>query len=297
MGISLNAETRAKVRYIISLFLYGTIGLLLHYISGSSEFVVLCRSAIGVTFILVLYIVTGQRPDFAVIKANGRNLLFSGLCLGLNWITLFAAYRVMTVAVASLCNHMAPIFILILTPLVLKEKLSLRKSVCVLAAFLGIAMVSGVIDSAGNFNVKGIVLGLTAAFGFVGVVFCNKDLSEVPILDKTVVQIFTAMLLVLPYVIMRRGDIVLPTDIRSIALIVVLGVFNTGIADILYFDSIANIPVQSIAILGYLDPVIAVLTSTVILHEKMSLCGVIGTILVLGAALYSEMPNSTPGVH
>ena len=52
-----------------------------------------------------------------------------------------------------------------------------------------------------------------------------------------------------------------------------------------------DLPAKTIAIFSYLDPVIAVVLSALILREQITLWGIIGTVLVLGSALYSELPE------
>ena len=85
--------------------------------------------------------------------------------MGFNWILLFEAYRYTTVSTATLCYYMAPIIVILVSPVLLREKLTAKKLVCVLAALLGMVGVSGVlqsgIPSAGE--LRGIVLGLSAA--------------------------------------------------------------------------------------------------------------------------------------
>ncbi len=67
-----------------------------------------------------------------------------------------------------------------------------------------------------------------------------------------------------------------------------LGIVQTGIAYCLYFSGLGSLPVQTIAVLGYLEPVISVLCSVVFLGENMSIAGWIGAVLILGAAVISE---------
>lgn len=278
-----------RSKYIAAVTLYGTIGLLLHYITLPSEIVVLCRGVIGtLTILLVLFI---QKKSFHpdTIRANLPILLLSGACLGLNWVFLFAAYRVTTVAVASLCNYMAPIIVIALSPLVFRERLTKKKLCCILTAFIGIILVSGVFQNGGgNLDLKGVGLGLTAALCFVGIVLCNKKSAGIDPLEKTAIQLAASAAVVLPYVLYNQWGDTLSVDTRSALLVLVLGFVHTGFAYILYFESMAKISIQSVAILGYLEPVVSVLTSALILQEPITASGIMGAVLILGAAVYSE---------
>ena len=77
-------------------------------------------------------------------------------------------------------------------------------------------------------------------------------------------------------------------------LLLVVGIVHTGIAYVLYFGSIAFVPAQTAALLSYIDPVVAVLLSLLLLKEPMSVPAIIGAVLVIGAMIVSEI---TPKKH
>lgn len=283
-------DKKAELQYILAVLIYGTIGCILRYISVPSEIVVFFRGLIGSLFTLLYLRLKGRRPDTAAIRANLGWLVFSGICLGLNWIFLFAAYLRTSVAIASLCNYMAPAFAVLLSPVLFRERLTGKKLLCVFAALVGIVLVSGVIGSGaavGDFT--GILLGLLAAAAFVGILFCNRRLKNIGSLDKTVVQLAVSALTVLPYAFFaNRGSFFLP-DSRSVLLILLLGVVHTGIAYILYFGGMGRLPTLPVAVLGYLEPVVSVLCSVLLLREPMAPTGWLGAALIIGAALLTEL--------
>lgn len=284
------SEQQARGQYITAVVLYGTIGLALHFIQAPSELVALCRGVIGTAVILLLFKSKGRSPDRQALRKNAGLLLLSGACLGLNWIFLFAAYRVTTVAIASLCNYMAPIVVVLIAPLVLKDRLNGKKLLCVAAAFVGIVLVSGLPENGlSGINRKGLLLGLLAAACFVGIVLCNKKIVGMDGLEKAAAQLFVSAVTVLPYVILANGGIPFPRDARSLLLIALLGVVHTGIAYIFYFNGMGKLPVQSLAVLGYLEPVISVLTSALILKEPMTPLGGLGAAMIVIAAAASEL--------
>lgn len=279
-----------KAKYILAVSLYGTIGLLLHYISLPSEVVVLGRGVFGTATILLVFLVQRKKFHLKELRKNLPVLLLSGAFLGLNWVFLFAAYRVTTVAVASLCNYMAPIIVIALSPFVFHERLTWKKIGCILAAFVGIILVSGILGEENEaLNLRGIGLGLAAALCFVGIVLCNKKRMDIDPLEKTAVQLAASAVVVLPYVLYHQHGNHLSADARSILLLLILGFFHTGFAYILYFGSMEKIPVQSVAILGYLEPVVSVATSAWILREPITAMGIAGAVLILGAAVCSEI--------
>lgn len=284
---------RERAKYITSVVLYGTIGMFLRFVSLPSELVAMCRGTIGSVFILAFLIFRHTRPDTAAIKKNLKWLIISGICLGFNWIFLFAAYMETTVAIASLCNYMAPLIVIVVAPLVLHEKLEVRKLPCVLAALIGIVLVSGVTEG-GTGNPIGVVFGLSAAVCFVIIVLCNRKLRDISAYDRSIVQLALSAVTILPYYIMHNPGKPLYISTISIPIVLMLGLVHTGIAYCLYFSGMATLPVQTVAILGYLEPVVSVLCSAVFLAEPMSITGWIGAVLIIAAAVVSELiPSKT----
>lgn len=278
---------KERLKFILAVVLYGTIGMFLRFTALPSEAVAFYRGLVGALFILLYRTVRGEKPDLSAIRRNLRLLLLSGFLLGLNWIFLFAAYIKTTVAVASLCNYMAPVLVIVFAPLVLHEKIDSRKLPLVAAALLGIILVSGVIGG-GLGDPAGVLFGLLGAVCFAGIVFCNRQFQDIPALDRALVQLAVSAATVLPYVLIKNGALPLPQG-RPLLIILMLGVLQTGVAYCLYFSGMANLPVQSVAILGYLEPVVSVLCSVFFLHEPLSVWGWLGAVLILAAAAVSEL--------
>ena len=276
-----------RIKYITAVVLYGTIGMFLRYVRLPSEMVALCRGVIGSAFIF-FYLKAGHRKiSREAVRKNLKWLILGGVCLGLNWIFLFAAYIQTTVAIASLCNYMAPLIVIVIAPAVLKEKPDRRKMPCAAAAFAGIILVSGAWNGSVG-NVSGIVMGLGAAAGFVGIIICNRRIRGISPLDKSVIQLAISALTILPYVLAKNAGSIPEWDIRSAVIILILGLVHTGIAYCLYFSGMGSLPVQTVAILGYLEPVVSVLCSAFFLKEPMDAAGWAGAVLIIGAAVVSE---------
>lgn len=278
-----------KLKYILAVIIYGTIGYILHFINLPSEIVVLARGTIGSIFIYLYLRLSGKNLDLVSIKKHLKYLVLSGIALGLNWVFLFASYRVSTVALGSLCNYMAPIILIIISPIFFNEKLTIKKSFCAVFAFIGIILVSGILEENVVVNVEGIVLGLLAALCFVFIIVFNRQLKDVPVYDKVVIQLAVSALTVLPYVIFNNINTDIVFDTRSVLLTILLGVVHTGFAYCLYFGSIDHIPVQSVAILGYIEPVCGILTSAFLLNEPISPLGILGAVFIIISACTSEI--------
>lgn len=281
----------ARLRFVLAVLLYGTIGPVVRFIALPSEVIVLFRGTFGSLFVWLFMRMRGQSLDRRAIRANLRWLVTSGICLGLNWIFLFAAYVHTTVAIASLCNYMAPIIVIALSPVVFGERIGPKRLACVVAAFVGIMLVSGVLGSgAAEVDLVGIALGLLAAAAFVGIVICNKKIVGVGAFDKVVVQLGTSAATVLPYALAKNGGLPLAgVDTRSWALLACICLVQTGIAYVFYFGAMGELPVTEIALLGYIEPVVSVLGSALFLQEPLGVAGAIGASMVIVAAAAGEV--------
>ncbi len=279
-----------KLKLTASMCIFGTIGLFVKFIPLPSSVIACVRGLTGALFLFLVCLLTKKKFDLESVRKNLLLLCISGGAIGINWILLFEAYRYTTVAVATLCYYMAPVFIIILSPLVLKEKMTAKKLLCIAVALFGMLLVSGVIREGVPSDLRGILLGLGAAAVYASIIFMNKKISGVPAFDKTIIQLLSAGVVVLPYCLVTVGPEELSAKPVELILLAAVGIIHTGVAYLLYFGSMSTINSQTIAILSYVDPALAVILSAAVLREKLDVFGIIGAVLIIGAALISELP-------
>ena len=279
-----------KLKILTSMAIFGTVGIFVRFIPMASAAIAFCRGVLGCVFLLILMAITGKKTSLADIKRNGWILAISGAAIGINWILLFEAYRYTTVAIATICYYLAPAFVTLGSPLV-GEKLSGKKLGCIGVAMLGMVFVSGVLQGDQHSSLLGVLLGLGAAVFYASVILMNKKLSPIGAYDKTLCQLGAASLVVAPYILIVGGIDFGGMTAFSWVMLSILGIVHTGIAYALYFGGIKDVNAQTAAILSYLDPVLSILLSALILREKLDVFSVIGAVLILGSALYSELPG------
>ena len=281
----------ATFKLTLSMVIFGTIGIFRRYIPLPSSLVAMTRGLTGMLFLLLVMVLRKRGMNRAAVRRKLGMLCLSGAAIGVNWILLFEAYNYTSVATATLCYYLAPMFVILASPLVVGERLTAKKLICVLTALLGMVFVSGVLETGGSSGLKGVLLGLGAAVLYASVVLMNKQLGDVPAYDRTIVQLGSSAAVLLPYVLLTENLGTLSFTPGTIGLLLVVGVVHTGIAYALYFGSLMELKAQTAAILSYIDPVVAVLLSALVLREHMSLLSGLGAILVLGAAVVSELPS------
>ena len=277
---------RSYFKYIIGLLLFGSNGIVASYIALSSYEIVLLRTLIGSLFLIVLFFAGRGKLTFYRHKRQFLWLTVSGIAMGTSWIFLYEAYARIGVGISSLLYYCGPVIVMALSPLLFKEKLTVFKSIGFLSVLIGAFLISGNAFS-GNGDVFGIFCGLLSAVMYSLMVIFNKKAKAITGLENAALQLFISFLTVAVFVSFKQGFAI---DIQqaSIAPIFILGLLNTGIGCYFYFSSIGNLPVQTVAICGYLEPLSAVLFSVLLLGERLLPLQIIGAVMILGGAVFGD---------
>lgn len=271
-----------------AMLVFGTIGLFVKNIGFPSSFISFARAVIGSIFIALFMLISRHGLDKKAVLKNLKLLIPSGIAMAFNWICLFESYRFTGVAVGTLCYYMAPVIVVILSPIFLKEKLTAINVSSVLAAVVGAVLISGVVSGSAK-SAKGILLGLAAAALYGTVVMINKFVKNLSPIETTFVQLSTAAVTMIPYILLTEDVTTFVFDRRSVIFTLIVGVFHTGIVYMIYFSSVQKIPAQTTAVFSYIDPVTAIILSAVVLGERLDAVQLIGTFLILAATLFNEL--------
>ena len=275
---------------IMSMTVFGTIGLFVRNIPLASGEIALYRAVLAALLIAGFLLVKGQKLDFAAMRKQLPVLLGSGVAMGINWILLFEAYRYTTVSVATLSYYFAPVIVTAVSPLLFREKLTAKQLICFVMSTVGLVMITVSGDmSKGGTDLLGIVCGLGAACFYASVVLMNKFVQGVDGIQRTFIQFISAIVVLVPYVLCTGGVNLGTLQIPGLVCLLVVGLFHTGVTYCLYFSALKDLPGQKAAILSYIDPLVAVLISVVVLGEDMGLLQVVGGLLILGFTLWNEL--------
>ena len=281
----------ARTMLILSMGIFGTIGLFVRNIPLPSGEIALYRAVLAALLIGGFLLVTKQKIPFSKIKREIPLLVLSGVAMGFNWILLFEAYKYTTVSVATLSYYFAPVIVTVACPILFKEKMNAKQWVCFLMSTIGIVLITGIGDlSQGSSHLKGIAFGLGAASLYATVILVNKFIKNVEGIHRTFLQFIAAIIVLVPYVLLTDGVNLQSLNGKGWAFLLVIGLVHTGITYCLYFSSLKELPGQKAAILSYIDPLVAVLISVVVLNEKMTVMQIVGGLLILGFTLWNEIP-------
>ena len=271
--------------YILSMLMFGLNGYLVAHISIQSSQIVLVRTLVGGLLLTALVLMRGGF-DRAAVRAELRDLLLGGIALGLNWVALFAAYRMLNVSLATLIYYAGPMLVLLFSPLLFREKLTPQKIAALVVVAVGLFCITGSITAAGM-SLSGLLAAVASALFYAMLIIFNKRIVKTGGMQTAALELDVAFVVVLIYVLLTAG---LPHPQRAdIPYLLVISLVNTGLAYLLYFSGLQKLPGQSVALISYVDPVSALVFSAMLLHESMTPLQIFGAVLIIGGAILGEL--------
>ena len=286
----MNTKITTRMFFLISMVIFGTIGLLVRFIGLSSGEIALYRAVMAAILVGGYMLISGKKIRVRKLGRDIPILLLSGGAMGINWILLFEAYKYTSVSVATLSYYFAPVIVTVVCPILFHERMSKKSLICFIASSVGLVLITG-IGGGGASGGKGIAFGLGAAVFYATVMILNKFIQGVGGLERTFLQFIASIVILTPYVIFTGGFNLGSLDKTGAICLVTVGIIHTGVAYVMYFSSLGELEGQSVAIMSYIDPLVAVVVSVTVLQESISLPQIIGGALILGFALYNELPD------
>ena len=277
----------AFVKYLCALFLFGLNGIVASHIALSSYEIVFLRTLIGSILLICVFFLSRGRFHWKKYKQDFIFVVLSGFAMGASWMFLYEAYQQIGVSFASLLYYCGPVIVMIFSPLMFKEKLTMPKVVGFLIVLFGIMLVNGKMTVSEG-NRWGLLCGALSAVMYFFMVTLNKRSHKIVGMENAVIQLTVSFLTVAVFVGIKQAFVIkVPTS--SWPWILLLGLVNTGLGCYLYFSPLSKIPVQTVAIFGYIEPLSAVVFAALLLGEKMSALQYIGAVCIIGGAMIGEV--------
>ena len=286
----LSSHQIPRLYLIISMSIFGTLAIFVRNISLSSGELALYRAILAALLIGGYLLLSPDKLKLSAIKKELPLLLLSGAAMAFNWILLFQAYRFTTVSAATLSYYFAPVLVTIICPFLFHEKLTPKQIFCSVMSTIGVFLITGIPDLQNmEKDTIGILLGLGAACFYASVILLNKFIKNVAGIHRTFLQFLSAIFVLIPYVAYNGGFHLTELNPVGWVNLLIVGLIHTGITYCLYFSSLKELPGQEAAILSYIDPLVAVIISVLVLGEGISLMQIVGGILILGFAIWNEI--------
>ena len=279
----------ALAKHLFSLLLFGSNGIVASRIALTSYEIVFLRCLLG--SLLLGAIVLAARKPLGILREKRSAMLIaaSGMAMGASWMFLYEAFTQIGVSFATLTYYCGPVILVALSPILFGESLTRLKLLALGMVAAGAVLLNGPL--AGGGSLWGLFCGFMAALCYVAMVALNKKARGVSGMENTLLQLVAALGTVSAFLLWKQG---LSLDVAAgdWPFILVLGLVNTGYACWLYFSSIGRLPVQTVAVCGYVEPLSAVLFSVLLLGETMSLWQTLGAALIFAGAVLSQIGPS-----
>ncbi len=276
----------AYFKYFLALLLFGSNGVAASYIALSSYEIVFLRSVLGCVLLIVVFVASGHRLTVFQHKKSLFFIAASGFAMALDWLLLFEAYQQIGVSLGMLINYCGPAIVIALSTLLFKERLTFNKFTALLMALLGVFLISGQAASEGISGWGLLCAGLSAV-AYAAMVIFNKLAKQITGVENATFQLLFALVIVAIFVTCKQG-LFFEVTADDWVPVLILGLVNTGLGCFLYFSSIGELPTQTVAICGYLEPLSAVLFATVFLRETMEPVQLAGAAMIIGGTLLGE---------
>ena len=156
-----DSRARYYLMYILAMLIFGTNGLVVARLSIGASQIVLLRTVIGGILLTGVVALSGGF-DRTAVRAEAPLLLLGGTALGFNWVALFEAYRMLNVSLSTLIYYIGPMLILLLSPVLFKERLTGRKITALTAVAAGLVCITGSIAS-GGMSLQGLLTAVLSA--------------------------------------------------------------------------------------------------------------------------------------
>lgn len=277
-----NNEKKGMISIIIPSVIWGSVGINVRLLSqqGLDPFSIsFFDLLIGSVFIYLFAGYKGERIRFRYNNNIIKHLILQGLFFGLTGILLFFSFLSTSISNATFLQQTMPIWVMILSAILLKEKVTLRKITALVIAIIGIFLLF-------QFNIlasylKGDVLALLSSFAFSGMVLNAKKLKNVSEFTSTFFQLSIACLTMLPFMILKFGNNSIQNIWLTVFLLLFLGIVNTGITQRLFLYGLRYVEASKASILNLIEPMSATIFAFIIYSEKLTIYSFLGIMLII----------------
>jgi drug/metabolite transporter (DMT)-like permease len=275
------------MKLVLVMIIWGSLGVFTKSIPLAALSLAFLRAFIALPILfIVMKIKKSERVKWQLLIPY----IISGVLLGFGWLTLFYGFKHTSISSALIIYNMCPVYVMIFAPLVLKETISKIQIAVILISFLGLFLIVGNNLSEG-YGYAGLVLSAISGMLYAAIVLINRSIRvRVDNQTATFTQILTAMIVLLPFVLLD-GNIftAIHLNVTEVVYTVLLGVLHTGVAYTMFFSVYAHMKSVEIVSYSFLEPLFGIVFSVLFIGETLTLPQIIGGILILGSTYVGEM--------
>ena len=267
------------LKIIAAMLIWSTWGILIRWLALPAV-VVLFYSSLVASFTVPL--VLKMRGELTLSGVRKVWWLFAILVVSsvTNNVSYFYSLAHTTVSNAVFTHYTAPLFVAVLAPLIIAERLLKVTLISLPIAALGMVMIvlAGGGLRTGHGDASGIIAGMISGIAYAFIIIYSRKLSQMLLHHKAVVVLpWTTTIVTAPWALFMHYHL----DYRAASLLLITGVFHSTLAPLLYYSALRKVMAQHAAILGYMEPLAAIPLAYLFLSETPSSVALIGGILIL----------------
>jgi len=279
-----------KMKLALVMILWGSLGVFTKSIPLSALSLAFLRALIALPVLFMAMKMKKTEKAGNVEWVMLKPYLISGVLLGFGWLTLFYGFKHTSISTAVIIYNMCPVYVMIAAPLLLKETISKLQIAVIFSSFFGLFLIVGQ-NILEGYGYMGMALSAVSGILYATIVLINRSITRrVDNQTATFAQIVTAMLVLLPFVLME-GNILKVVDLDAIAILFVLllGIVHTGVAYTIFFSLYEHMKSVEIVSYSYLEPLFGILFSVILVGENLTTLQITGGILILGSTYIGEI--------
>lgn len=233
------------------------------------------RVTLGGLFLVGVALVTGR---FALPKTNRLRVVVLGVLLAVHWLTFFLAIQLTTVAVALAVVYVGPILAALLSVPVLGEENRASAWVGLVLAAVGMLLV---VRPGAGATLEGVAVGLVSAVLLAALFVIGKPAAAaLGGLTVAMWEALAAAVVLFPFTVQAVRE-----SSEFMGEFLVLGVIFTGLSGVIWWSSMAKLPIAVVSVIMYLEPASAVVWASLFLDESPQPLTWIGIALVIAGGL------------
>lgn len=270
---------------IIAMIIWGSIGAVVLFSGLTAIEASFFRCLLG-AICLIPY--CSYKNELKISQYNIKQLslvALGGVFIILNWVLLFQSFVWASITLGNVSYYLQPVFLVVLGIIFLKERVSYQRWIWILLTVFGVFLTLNVNSNDLEMNstkLLGVACALGAGLLYAFATIVAKFIDQIPPSLMTLIQLFIGCLLLFPLIDFGHIDITR----QWLLWVVILGSVHTALAYILYYKGVKTTNITNIAIIGYIDPIVAILTDIIFFDNQLTLVQFIGIILTMLGSYY-----------
>ena len=287
---------KANAQVIAASVIYGFAGIFFLYIKNMAAGpVVFYQLFFGFLALAVYLAATGQLSGIR-LRGKRKAVLLLGAWQAGVMLSYYTAVNFTNVSMSVLLLYTAPLYVLLVAPVILKEKISTKNLAALALSLIGVvvvvgpeSLVSGTAE-AGSGYLYGVLMGLFSGFFYACIIMTSRYLrDEYSGMEQLFLSTGVTLVILFPFMQQISSAALL----ENLPVLLFLGVMITSLGSILYFTGLEHVKAQNASIISLLEPVSAIFFAYLILNDPVSRATQLGCVLILASSLLMSLENES----